>query len=388
MLRAAGIPFEVVPGHHRRHRRARLRRASRSPSATCRAPSRSSPGTRTRPSRRRSSTGRRSPRFPGTLVFYMGVRSLARIASQLVAGGRPPDEPVAIVERGTHARPAHDARRRSPTVAARGRRARASRRRRSRSSATVAALGERARLARARGRCTGARSRSPAPAPRRPRWRRGCASSAPRSSRRRPSARARSRRSSRPRRPRPDRRHLPQRRARALRAARAHGRDARALAGHRIAAMGPGTARALREHGIVADVVPTRAVAEGLVEALADDAGRQGAARPRPRGPRHAARRAARRGAEVTVLALYETIAEPLDGRRSTPRPAPTGSPSPPPPRSASSPRRPAARCPTGRGWRRSARRPRAALREHGREPDLEADPHTPDGLVDALVNR
>ena len=27
-----------------------------------------------------------------------------------------------------------------------------------------------------------------------------------------------------------------------------------------------------------------------------------------------------------------------------------------------------------------------AALREHGREPDLEADPHTPDGLVDALI--
>jgi uroporphyrinogen-III synthase len=26
------------------------------------------------------------------------------------------------------------------------------------------------------------------------------------------------------------------------------------------------------------------------------------------------------------------------------------------------------------------------ALREHGAEPDLEADPHTPDGLVDALV--
>ena len=27
-----------------------------------------------------------------------------------------------------------------------------------------------------------------------------------------------------------------------------------------------------------------------------------------------------------------------------------------------------------------------AALREHGAEPDLEADPHTPDGLVDALL--
>ncbi|HWI73840.1 MAG TPA: uroporphyrinogen-III C-methyltransferase, partial [Baekduia sp.] len=39
--------------------------------------------------------------FPGTLVFYMGVRALPRIAEQLIAGGRPPGEPVAIVERGT-----------------------------------------------------------------------------------------------------------------------------------------------------------------------------------------------------------------------------------------------------------------------------------------------
>src|SRR3954447_2925296 len=39
--------------------------------------------------------------FPGTLVFYMGVRALPRIASQLVAGGRPESEPVVVVERGT-----------------------------------------------------------------------------------------------------------------------------------------------------------------------------------------------------------------------------------------------------------------------------------------------
>ncbi|HEY6694386.1 MAG TPA: uroporphyrinogen-III C-methyltransferase, partial [Solirubrobacteraceae bacterium] len=40
-------------------------------------------------------------RFPGTLVFYMGVRTLPRIAERLVAEGRSPDEPVAVVERGT-----------------------------------------------------------------------------------------------------------------------------------------------------------------------------------------------------------------------------------------------------------------------------------------------
>ena len=40
-------------------------------------------------------------RFPGTLVFYMGVRTLPRIAAGLVEAGRPADEPVAVVERGT-----------------------------------------------------------------------------------------------------------------------------------------------------------------------------------------------------------------------------------------------------------------------------------------------
>ena len=39
--------------------------------------------------------------FPGTLVFYMGVRQLPRIAEQLVAAGRDPGEAAAIVERGT-----------------------------------------------------------------------------------------------------------------------------------------------------------------------------------------------------------------------------------------------------------------------------------------------
>ncbi len=36
-------------------------------------------------------------RFPGTLVFYMGVRQLESIASRLIAFGRAPFEPAAVV---------------------------------------------------------------------------------------------------------------------------------------------------------------------------------------------------------------------------------------------------------------------------------------------------
>lgn len=48
------------------------------------------------------------------------------------------------------------------------------------------------------------------------------------------------------------------------------GRDARALAGLAIAAVGPATAGALLERGIAVDVVPARFVAEGLLEKLAE----------------------------------------------------------------------------------------------------------------------
>ena len=39
--------------------------------------------------------------FPGTLVFYMGVRRLAHIAERLIAAGRDAGEPAAVVMRGT-----------------------------------------------------------------------------------------------------------------------------------------------------------------------------------------------------------------------------------------------------------------------------------------------
>jgi uroporphyrinogen III methyltransferase / synthase len=92
----------------------------------------------------------------------------------------------------------------------------------------------------------------------------------------------------------------------------AGGRDARALAGVRVAAIGTATAAALRERGIVADVVPERAVAEGLVQAL-EAVPVQRALVVRARGGREVLAQALRaRGADVEVIEAYETIAEPL----------------------------------------------------------------------------
>jgi uroporphyrinogen III methyltransferase/synthase len=93
----------------------------------------------------------------------------------------------------------------------------------------------------------------------------------------------------------------------------ARGEDARALAGARVAAIGPGTARALREHGVTADVVPERFVAEGLIEALREvDFSRVLIARAASaRDVLPDARR--ERGASVEIVSLYETVAEPLD---------------------------------------------------------------------------
>ena len=95
----------------------------------------------------------------------------------------------------------------------------------------------------------------------------------------------------------------------------AQARDARALAAATVAAIGPGTAAALRERGIIADVMPERFVAEALAEALepVPIAGKPvlvaRAAEARDVLPD--ALRA--RGAEVDVVALYETVAEAPD---------------------------------------------------------------------------
>jgi uroporphyrinogen III methyltransferase/synthase len=254
--------------------------------------------------------------FPGTLVFYMGVRQLERIASSLIDAGRPSSQPAAVVERGTFP----DQRSVTGTLAEI---AEIARRERVQAPA-IAIVGDVVGLAeslewlpsrplagytvavtRARARASTLARRleelgavvvqapsiriqqisDPAVPPLDPaRYDLICLTS--------PNGV----------------RFLFERLA-------AEGRDARALARARIAAMGPGTAGALAEHGIAADVVPERFVAESLVEALSGlEVARALVARAsEARDVLPDALRA--RGAEVDVLDLYETIAEPLSER-------------------------------------------------------------------------
>jgi uroporphyrinogen III methyltransferase / synthase len=93
------------------------------------------------------------------------------------------------------------------------------------------------------------------------------------------------------------------------------GLDARALANATVAAIGPGTARALARRGINADVVPERSVAEALVESLeAVDVTDRPVLVARAAEARDVLPDALReRRAKVDVVALYETVAEEPD---------------------------------------------------------------------------
>jgi uroporphyrinogen III methyltransferase / synthase len=317
-------------------------------------------------------------RFPGTLVFYMGVRSLPRIAERLIAEGRPRDEPVAVVERGTFpdqrtlvARLDEVAERaaaeniRAPAITLVGDVARlhddlAWLERRPLHGRTVAVTRARAQASAlaARLRALGATVvEAPAiriapldtPLPPVRDYDLVCVTS-------------------------PNGATLLLDRL----------RDARELAGVTVAAIGPGTARALCERGVEPDVVPERAVAEGLVEALANVPVER-ALMVRAAEGRDVLPDALReRGAHVDVVALYETLAEPLDDATREAASAAdyllfT---------SASSVRFFAAAGGRLSGPKLASIGPAtsAELRAHGAEPDLEADPHTPDGLVDAIL--
>ena len=166
-------------------------------------------------------------------------------------------------------------------------------------------------------------------------------------------------------------------------------RDARALAHATVAAIGPGTAAALAANGIRADIVPERAVAESLVQALGPPLEVRRALVARPAQARDVLPQAlADRGAEVDVLELYETVpaapaAQLLEAALAADYVTFTSSS-------------------TVRFYLQAiggAERLQAntrivsigpvtseTLREHGLEPHVEAQRHDPDGLVEALL--
>jgi uroporphyrinogen III methyltransferase/synthase len=317
--------------------------------------------------------------FPGTLVFYMGVKSLGRIAHRLIEGGRPADQAAAIVQRGTLgdqrtvvstlaniADDAATAKIGAPAITVVG---------------DVAALGRdlawigdarplagisvAVTRARAQASALGGRLRAlgatvvEAPAiaiepldvvvPPLTGYDLLCVTS-------------------------------PNGATRLLEEVR----DARDLAGPTIAAIGPGTARALRAGGIEPDVVPPRSIAESLVEALADVPVTR-ALIARAEEARDVLPDALReRGATVDVLALYRTVAAPLD---EADRAAVDGADYVTF-TSASSVRNVLDAGATLRGPRLVSIGPvtSAVLHEHDLPPHVEAEEHTPDGLVDALL--
>ena len=251
-------------------------------------------------------------RFPGTLVLYMGMRNLRLVTERLATAGRDPAEAAAVVERGTHpgqrtvtgaladiAARAEQAGIRPPAIALIGRVAGL--------RETIAwferraLFGEVVAVTRARAQASGLAA---------------CLRELGAEVVETPAIRIE---------PRPV--ELPDLEGYALvcltspngvrllfQAAEARGLDARAFAGATIAAIGPGTEAELARHGIRADVVPERSVAEALVEAL----------EPVPvEGRRVLLARASEardllpealreRGARVDVVALYDTVAEPL----------------------------------------------------------------------------
>jgi uroporphyrinogen III methyltransferase/synthase len=324
--------------------------------------------------------------FPGTLVFYMGVRRLGQIAASLIDAGRPPGEPVAVVENGTLATQrtvtgtletiAEAVRAenvRAPSITVVGAVAALAERLcwlppRPLAGHTVAVTRARAQssaLAR-RLQALGARvvqapviRTEPLPGP--------------------------------PLDPSPyDLVCLtsPNGVAGLFERLAAGGRDARSLAGARVAAIGAGTARALAEHGIVADVVPERFLAESLVDALAElTVSRALIARAsQAREMLPDALRA--RGVEVDVLALYETVAEPLaPGALAAAREADHIT------FTSSSTVRFFLQAAGGEAGLSPASRivsigpvTSEALREHGLEPDVEAERHDVDGVIDAVL--
>lgn len=94
------------------------------------------------------------------------------------------------------------------------------------------------------------------------------------------------------------------------------GKDARALGGAKVAAIGTATAEALKGKGILADIVPREFRAEGIVDALKDVVGKgQKVLIPRAQEAREILpERLKELGARATVAPVYRTVAAETDG--------------------------------------------------------------------------
>lgn len=253
-------------------------------------------------------------RFPGTLVLYMGVKNLPRIAERLLAAGRPPGHPAAVISQGTL--PVQ--RTAVSTLAG--------------IAGEVEAQGIRAPAITVIGPAAAMRE-TLAWLELRPLHGRSVAVTRARAQASGLAARLRTLGAQVVETPviRIEPRAVPTQLARIadyslvcvtspngaqllMDGLASHGLDARALAGATVAAIGPGTAKELAARGIAADVIPPRSIAESLVEALE--------AVP-VEGTRVMVARAAEardllpdalsgRGAQVDVVPLYDTVAEAL----------------------------------------------------------------------------
>lgn len=87
-------------------------------------------------------------------------------------------------------------------------------------------------------------------------------------------------------------------------------KDTRALGGLKVAAIGPATAEALEEYGVIADFVPEKYVAESVVEGLLErGAGGKKILIPRAKEAREVLPDELRKaGADVEILSVYETV--------------------------------------------------------------------------------
>jgi uroporphyrinogen III methyltransferase/synthase len=313
--------------------------------------------------------------FPGTLVFYMGVRTLPQITERLIAGGRNPDEPAAVIERGTLpgqrtivgtlatiATVAADEEVRAPSITVVGPvtalHAKLGGPLAGRTIAVTRAREQASELA-ARLQALGARVVVA------------------------PAIRTESLEVQLP--------DLGEFDLLCLTSPTGVAclwnlvRDARALAGPQIAAIGPGTAGALRRLGVEPDIVPARSNAEGLVKALEGVAVRHALIARAEEGREVLPDALRARGAEVELLPLYRTIAEPLrEAERDAALAADLLV-------FASSSAVKAFHTAAGTlaGPRIASIGPAtsATIRELGGEVAIEASEHTPDGLIGAILD-